>query len=180
MSAWRDYQEDKIAYFAAYADYVAAAGAYEVYAAEVERVSDAWALIEVARAEYYSLVESYTAAVAAFDQWRVDRAQARVDFGAARQACREREPVEPVEDPKPTKPGKPGSPGDAAEVPDVDEPQMVCPPVRPTILDAEPPVVPDVPVPSKQAQLGEVSEPVGPLKQSEIDAQVVQPVEDGE
>lgn len=162
--AWSRWQDAKVAYYAAYAKYATKATAYQTYAAQVEQVRAAWAVVDQARAQYHAALQTYTKAVAALAQWKADRAQARAAYKAAVALCRTQVPPGPTQ-PTPTSPsGTPTSPVDptvpvtptvptatASSTPTV--PPMVCPAPRPKILDATAPTVPASPVPDPAAQL---------------------------
>ena len=120
---WQRWMTDRDAYFAAYAAYVGAAGEYRSYVADVEQVRAAWEKIREGRAAYRQALDAYESAVTARDQFLAQQAQAQQEYDTAVQACQQ----VPA--------------GDVEIVP------VTCPPVRPVILDQQPPSVPEKPTP---------------------------------
>ena len=173
MSAsWRRWQTAKVAYFADYATYSRQARKYKSYAAEVELVRTAWAMVNGARATYYAALADYDAAMEAFKQWAIDRAAAKASFRDAKQVCATPPPAEAptLKPPAPTAsptaaPSAPTASPTAAPTasptatssppapPSPTGPSMICPPIRPTILARQPPTVPASPRPAPEAQL---------------------------
>lgn len=189
-TAWRRWQAARATYFEEYATYRNRAARYRNYAADVEQARAVWTVVEEARTVYYAAVVEYEAALAAFEQWAQDVMTAKVEFKAAKKACRvweaeqaaaelvsPRAPTKiptptatptatptttPSETPTttptapPTKPTKTPTPTPSTTTPSPTEeptPTMVCPPVRPVILDSMPPLIPAPPTPAPQAQL---------------------------
>lgn len=141
---WKAWQRAKMRFYRAYDRYRSSVRAYRSYVRQVSKARDAWAVIETARANYRAALASYEAAVVERDEWLADRAVARAQFRAERAACKARPAPAPEPTPTPTTNPRPTP---------TPEPEMVCPPVRPDILDAEPPTAPASPIPAPEAQL---------------------------
>lgn len=161
-AAWNRWQEAKLVYYDAYADYQSAADRYRRYTRQVAQVRQAWAVVDTARATYYTARDAYLAAVEALAAWEATRAQAREDYRAAQRTCRRQptpEPAPEAADPTPT-PAPAPTPTTAptptsapSSDPEPDPEPRRCPAPRPAILDQTPPTVPASPVPAPAAQL---------------------------
>lgn len=156
--AWSRWQNAKVAFYAAYADYLVAASRYDTYAAEVARVRAAWQVIAYARAAFYTEHANWQAAVDARNAWLADRAAARADYLADQQECRHQTQNPPPSVPT-AAPTTAPTPTSTPTVAPTSGPTsgpgttLVCPPVRPSILDEPTPTVPVSPTPRPEAQL---------------------------
>jgi hypothetical protein len=164
LTKWERWQDAKVAYYAAYADYTSAVTAYRDYATEVAKVKAAWKVINAARQEYYDAYNMWREQADAYDSWTKTHSQAVVDYKAAQDACDAYE-AEPSQSPSPTPapthtppsgvlgPSSSPTPTPSATAAPVTEPAPDCPPKRPTILDENAPEVDAEPTPAPEAQL---------------------------
>lgn len=151
--AWARWLRAKVSYYVAYAEYAKGAATYDTYATAVLAAQAAWDVVADARAEYESALSVYDAAVQAREQWHLDRAAAREEYEQAKRDCATSTPSpsptlptgSPTTTPTPTPSSAPEGPAARAV--------LVCPPVRPAILDEVEPTVPASPVPAPEAQL---------------------------
>lgn len=127
------WQADVAAYWAAYADYKAAVIEYRKYAEEVADVTAAWEKIDRQWADYWTDHANWVAQKQARDQFVIDKDAARATYKEQVAECEalaeEGQEVDQTPSTEPTaKPKK-------------SEPTIVCPPVRPSILDQKAPKV---------------------------------------
>lgn len=154
---WRTWQKAKIGYYKAYDSYLKTARTYRAYARQVEEARTAWAAIETARANYYAAVAAWQVTVDVRDAFLADLAAAKTEYAADKAACKAAPttPATSTATPTPTSPTTPGqTPTPTPTVdPTPEDPDLVCPPVRPTILDEPTPSVAPSPTPPAEAQL---------------------------
>lgn len=119
QQAWRPAMQS---FYTQWASFQTSLTQYRQYEAEVAAVSAAWAAISKQRADYDRAMREYQAAVKKRDEFLTAQLAAQTAYDAELQACL-------VPPPAPT------------------PPPVLCPPLRPAILDQLPPEVPPVPIP---------------------------------